>query len=74
MFTPTINAVSILFHNQMSEDFSHAVFFEEQVFEALKGGGFKYSREGSDIFLQICTETELLHIRQITQIPLFIKF
>ncbi|KAA9340728.1 hypothetical protein [Adhaeribacter soli] len=75
MHTPTKNAVSILFHNQMSKDFSHAVFLErEEALEALMGGGFNYSREGSDIFLQIASETELLHIRRITKIPLFIKF
>jgi hypothetical protein len=75
MNTPNKNAVSILFHNQMSQDFSHAVFFEkEEAVEALVKGKFNISREGSDIFLKIASETELLHIRRITKIPLFIKF
>ncbi|MFC5271202.1 hypothetical protein [Adhaeribacter terreus] len=67
--------VSVLFRNFHSEDISHAVLFEnDDAFQKLMGGNFKITRRGADVFLQISSETELLHLRQITRIPLFMKF
>ena len=67
--------VSVLFENHLSQDISHAILFEnEEAFLQLMNGNFKMSRHGADVFLQINSETELLHIRQITRIPLFMKF
>ncbi|MBK0402495.1 hypothetical protein I5M27_05825 [Adhaeribacter sp. BT258] len=69
------NQVSVLFQNNLSQDISHAILFEnEDVFIQLMGGNFKTSREGTDVFLQINSETELLNIRQITRMPMFMKF
>lgn len=71
----TLNQVSITFHNRLSQDLSHAVLYEnEESFQELMKYGFKISRKGSDMVLYVNSETELYKVRQITQIPLFIKF
>src|SRR5690606_4134390 len=67
--------VSVLFRNNLSQDISHVVLFEnEEAFLQLMAGNFKTRRVGADVFLQISSETELLHIRRIVQVPLFMKF
>ena len=67
--------VSVLFQHNRSQDISHAILYEnEDAFLQLMSGNFKTSREGADVFLQISSDTELLNIRQITKIPLFMKF
>ena len=75
MHALTSQQVSILFHNQLSQDISHAILHEnDEAFQQLMEGNFKTRREGRDVFLHISTESELLNIRQITRIPLFMKF
>ena len=69
------NLVSVLFYNQLSQDISHAILNEqEEACQQLLHGNFKTTRNGTDLFLQITSETELLNIRKITSLPLFIKF
>ena len=69
------NLVSVLFYNQLSQDISHAILNEnEEACQQLLRGNFKTTRNGADLFLQITSETELLNIRKITSLPLFIKF
>ena len=73
MISTNNQLVSVLFFNQLSQDISHAILQEqEDIFQELMGGNFQLSREGSDIFLQITSQTELLSLRQITKLPLFI--
>ena len=68
------NIVSVLFFNQLSQDISHLILSEqEEIFQQLMGGNFQVNRHGTDVFLQITSETELLNLRQITRLPLFIK-
>ena len=69
------NIVSVLFLNQISQDISHLILSEqEETFQQLMSGNFQINRQGTDVFLQITSETELLNLRQITRLPLFIKF
>jgi len=69
------NFVSVLFFNQLSQDISHAILQEqEEAFQQLINGNFNVDRQGTDVFLQITSESELLNLRQITRLPLFIKF
>ena len=69
------NFVSVLFFNQLSQDISHTILSEqEDVFQQLMNGNYDVDRQGADVFLQITSETELLNLRQITSLPLFIKF
>ena len=69
------NIVSVLFFNQLSQDICHTVLQEqEDVFQQLMDGNFKVDRQGVDVFLHITSESELLNVRQITRLPLFIKF
>jgi len=69
------NLVSVLFYNQLSQDISHTLLNEqEEACQQLLHGNFKTTRNGADLFLQITSETELLNIRKITSLPLFIKF
>ena len=67
--------VSITFFNKLSKDISHTVFDEnDEIFCKLMNSGFQVLREGREISLYLCTETERYKVRRITQIPLFIKF
>ena len=69
------NLVSVLFQNVISAELSHTILDEsETVFQQLMGGSFKVSRIGADVFLEITSESELLYLRQLTRIPLFMKF
>ena len=69
------NLVSVLFQNVISAELSHTILDEsETVFQQLMGGSFKVSRIGADVFLEITSESEFLYLRQISRIPLFMKF
>lgn len=65
--------VSVLFYNHLSQAISHAILAEhEEACQRLLQGDFTFSREGSDVFLQITSKAELVNLRQITKLPLFI--
>lgn len=69
------NVVSVLFFNQFSQDIFHTLLPEhDDAFQQLMSGSFTIDRQGADLFLHITTETELMNLRQITKLPLFIKF
>jgi hypothetical protein len=69
------NQVSITFFNSLSSDFSHALLYEnDESFSELMNSGLQILRDGYDVLLFVSSETDLYKVRQITQIPLFIKF
>ena len=72
---PRRKLVSVLFHNQLSKDISHVILDEnEDIFQQLVKGNFRTKRHGKDFWLEITSETEMLRIRQITRIPMFMNF
>ena len=67
--------VSVTFHSLSSGEIEHAIFHEkDEAFGKLMQAGFKSIRKGKQISIFVKSTAEMVALRKITHIPLFIIY